>query len=328
MKLFPNSSYKNIFLKISLFILFLLMITHSSLTYKQASKSLIVWFNTLVPTLLPVLIISNLIIITQTWKLFIPIFHPILNALFCTSPSGSLAIILGVLCGYPVGAKIVSDLYSKKELSYSEARRLLTFVTFPSPMFLNGYIFNSYSHHRILILIAIYGSAICIGIFLSIKIRKIRFSSKSSSLPIPQAQPNAPLTFKMLQQILLSSSEVLLFAGIYMMIATILAGFLELYLINITIPFLSLLTGILEMTTGITFVLDCSLSPNIISTLIVFLCCFGGVSIALQTSVVLPKEVEFSKQNTFHLSWFSYYFIWKIIHALLAVCIFQILSFL
>lgn len=121
---------------------FVLMVSHPALTFSQAAKALIVWYRSIVPTLLPVLIVSSLIVATRAWELLIPILHPIFGKLFRIPPCGSFSLLLGMLCGYPMGAKIVSDLYREGELSPKEARHLLAFTSFPSPMFLNGFLLH------------------------------------------------------------------------------------------------------------------------------------------------------------------------------------------
>lgn len=280
------------------------MITNPSITYENASLALITWFRSIVPTLLPVLILSNLILLTDAWKLFIPFLHPILGRIFRISISGSCAILLGVLCGYPIGAKVVSDLYNKKELSKTEAKRLLTFVTFPSPMFLIGYVLEQTIKEEtyfLPIIISIYGSAMIIGIIQSLFIHTYKNNTLTST---------HTFTFSQFQQSFLSSAELILFVGFYMMFARILIGFIQLYFHT---PFLSLFAGILEMTTGISLLSNSSFSLHTISTIAIFLCCFGGFSITMQTAIVLPKEK----------GWFSFYIIYKLIHSIVAVFLFQ-----
>lgn len=295
-----------------LLLLFILMIFNPSLTISSASTALIIWYQSLIPTLLPLLILSNLIVATRAWELLIPIVHPIFSHLFRTSPCGSFSILLGILCGYPMGAKMISDFYQNYELSEKEAKHLLTFTSFPSPMFLNGYILHQCFPNQSLtlpFLCCVYGSAFLIGYL----------NRPTSEHPNPHSQDNnwqLPLfTFSFLQQILLSSAQILLFVGLYMILATILASFLGQFLY----PFfgqsiLPLFTGILEMTSGIAMLSNISLSFSIRALIALFVCCFGGVSIALQTSTVLPAKSH----------WLPRYLIWKFIHALLAVCLLSI----
>lgn len=304
-------------IQLTLLAIFILMISQPSLTFSLAAGTLIVWYRSVVPTLLPVLIVSNLIVITRAWELLIPIIHPILGSLFHTSPCGSFTIVLGILCGYPMGAKMVSDLYAKKELSYEEARGLLAFTSFPSPMFLNGYILQQcLPQHSLVIpvLIGVYGSAFLIGI---LRMRFIISPTNNANTSATHISTPVKLTFLDIQQTLLSSAQVLLLVGLYMMLATILAGFLREFLIQLSIPnvteILPLLSGLLEMTTGISLLPQSTLSTSISASIAIFLCCFGGLSIALQTSAVLPKEVR----------WFPHYLFWKIVHGIVAVVILQ-----
>lgn len=315
---------------------FVLMVSHPALTFSQAAKALIVWYRSIVPTLLPVLIVSSLIVATRAWELLIPILHPIFGKLFRIPPCGSFSLLLGMLCGYPMGAKIVSDLYREGELSPKEARHLLAFTSFPSPMFLNGFLLHQCFNNSSLVipfLGAVYSSAFVIGIFypriipiFSFFFRKDFSGSPEHSAVLTESssQNNASgkqsvLTFTALQQTLLSSAQILLLVGLYMMLAMILAGFLELFLSQTSseaVPhLLPLLTGLLEMTTGISFLPASGLSLSSGALVAVFLCCFGGLSIALQTSAVLPK-------GNF---WFLHYLVWKVIHGVAAVCFLKLI---
>lgn len=322
---------------------FVLMVSHPALTFSQAAKALIVWYRSIVPTLLPVLIVSSLIVATRAWELLIPILHPILGRLFCIPPCGSFSLLLGMLCGYPMGTKIVSDLYREGELSPKEARHLLTFTSFPSPMFLNGFLLHQCFDNSSLVipfLGAVYGSAFVIGILYPRIIPLFSFFSgkdasgkpfsgssdhsastvltKSSSRKTSSGKQPV-LTFAALQQTLLSSAQILLLVGLYMMLAMILSGFLELFLSRLSaesVPHvLPLLTGLLEMTTGISFLPASGLSLSSAALVAIFLCCFGGLSIALQTSAVLPK-------GNF---WFLHYLFWKLIHGVIAVCFLKLI---
>ena len=51
--------------------------------------------------------------------------------LFNVPGVGSGALILGIISGYPVGAKIVSDLRSKNEITKAEARKASCGVNWP-----------------------------------------------------------------------------------------------------------------------------------------------------------------------------------------------------
>ncbi|MBE6654946.1 MAG: hypothetical protein E7608_05755 [Ruminococcaceae bacterium] len=57
---------------------------------------------------------------------------------FNLSKSGTAAVILGLLCGYPTGAVVISQALSRGEMTQSEAQSVLPFATAASPAFLAG----------------------------------------------------------------------------------------------------------------------------------------------------------------------------------------------
>jgi sporulation integral membrane protein YlbJ len=61
-----------------------------------------------------------------------------MRPLFNVPAQGSIALILGFLSGFPVGAKTAVNLYEKGLCTKTEAERLLTFSNNPSPAFVLG----------------------------------------------------------------------------------------------------------------------------------------------------------------------------------------------
>ena len=98
------------------------------------------WLNVLLPVLLPFLILTGILIHTNmAGKLLQPV-EVIWNKVLGVSAAGAYAVIVGALCGYPVGAKITSDLYENHQISESEAKYLLTFTNHASPVFVRTYL--------------------------------------------------------------------------------------------------------------------------------------------------------------------------------------------
>ena len=52
--------------------------------------------------------------------------------------SGAFALAMGITSGYPVGAKVASDLYKDKLCSKIEAERLIAFTNSSGPLFVIG----------------------------------------------------------------------------------------------------------------------------------------------------------------------------------------------
>lgn len=57
---------------------------------------------------------------------------------------GAYAFIMGIISGYPVGAKIVTEFRKNGECSKAEAERLLSFTNNSGPLFIIGTVRNIY----------------------------------------------------------------------------------------------------------------------------------------------------------------------------------------
>lgn len=92
---------------------FISMLAFPQATFQGASFGVLLWFRTVLPTLLPFLIISNLLIHTGAIHMISKILAPILCRLFRVSPYGAFVILIGFLCGCPMGGKTAADLLKK-----------------------------------------------------------------------------------------------------------------------------------------------------------------------------------------------------------------------
>lgn len=92
----------------------------------------------IVPALFVFLICSQLLINTGFAKIIKKPFEKIMYPLFKINGAGALAVILGCLSGYPVGALCTCELYRNGDLSKNEAERLLGFCNNAGPLFIIG----------------------------------------------------------------------------------------------------------------------------------------------------------------------------------------------
>lgn len=133
---------RNLFLFVLFFLLFYLFAMPSQAL--EASRSgLGLWLNTLLPTLLPFLILSRLLLRTGVIRIFLEPLAPVWRSVLGLTPYGAYAWILGMLCGYPMGAKLAGELYCSGKITRNEADYLLTFCNNASPMFLSTYLVHT-----------------------------------------------------------------------------------------------------------------------------------------------------------------------------------------
>jgi sporulation integral membrane protein YlbJ len=94
--------------------------------------------NVIIPSLFPFFVLSSLCVelglIRQLGKLTEPVMRP----LFRVSGTCAAAFLLGIIGGYPVGARTAISLYEKRAISKTEAERLLAFCNNSGPAFILG----------------------------------------------------------------------------------------------------------------------------------------------------------------------------------------------
>ena len=107
-------------------LVFLLLHPAESLSCARAGMTL--WLNTLIPTLLPFIILTGMLTHTgHIRKLLLP-FESFFHIFPGVSIWGGYVFVLGMLCGYPLGAKLASDLYGLHKIQ--QKRKL--FISLPS----------------------------------------------------------------------------------------------------------------------------------------------------------------------------------------------------
>ena len=91
---------------------------------------------TLIPTLFPYFVISGVLIgsLSGRSNFLLQIMERI-----CKMPAGSGSLLLmGLITGYPVGARNVADIYHKGAISFDDAQRMVVFCNNAGPAFIFG----------------------------------------------------------------------------------------------------------------------------------------------------------------------------------------------
>lgn len=99
-----------------------------------AGEALALCAGAVVPALFPFLVVSALLVslgVGSSSRL-----AGVMTPLFRLPGAAGAALILGLIGGYPIGAKTAADLYCQGRLTQEEARRLLTFCNNSNPVFL------------------------------------------------------------------------------------------------------------------------------------------------------------------------------------------------
>ena len=96
------------------------------------------WANSVIPSLFPFFVATELLIHTNLFYKLGNYFNIFMKPIFNIRGEGALAFIMGIVSGYPVGAKIASNFRKNNICTKNECERLLSFTNNSGPLFIIG----------------------------------------------------------------------------------------------------------------------------------------------------------------------------------------------
>ncbi len=115
--------------------LIFLFLRNNDVCFSEMKRGLSICAGVLVPTLFPYMIISEMLVRADLGYYLGKILERPMRRIFGVSGSGAGALVLGITCGFPIGAKTAAALYSRGELTKEECEKLLAFCNYPSAPF-------------------------------------------------------------------------------------------------------------------------------------------------------------------------------------------------
>lgn len=250
----------------------LILLCFPALCISGAAKGLCLWYQQIIPALLPAMLLTS-------WTIRRPAVQTLLHKL----PSASFtAFLIGLICGCPMGARACHELRQAQLLSDKKAFWLCTLVQMPSPAFILGFTAKACLQldQPLLFAAAFYlpGATSCLIFFFLDSRSKTGFCSA------------IPASF---DDVCHDCLLILVKIGILLMYVTIIN---ELLLSAFSgSSFLVLLTGLLEMTTGILQTCNLPLPSHLMAALCLFFLNFGGICVHLQVRQVWTGKFYFAR---------------------------------
>lgn len=125
------------------------------------------WFERMIPTLFPFMVLSGIMIRMNLTASFVKLLNPILGKLFRLNSQCIYGIVIGFLCGFPMGAHVAAQLYEQKQITKSEASLLLSFCNNIGPVYFLSFVLPTLKlSGRAPYLFAMYGLPFLYGLFL------------------------------------------------------------------------------------------------------------------------------------------------------------------
>ena len=277
--------------QLSVILLLLFLLCYPTEALAAARNGLKLWLETLLPTLLPFMILTGILVHTDWITKILQPTAPFFKVVFGLSPGGAYVFLLGLLTGYPMGAKLTADLYYAGKISRQEAEYLLTFCNNPSPAFLITYVghicLEGKLHTGFLVGILFLSDMICMCFFRFTVYRKSRLFSFYTQ----KTSRSEYTSVGLLDSVIMSSFETMAKLGGYILMFSILSAAIS-HFWYLTSQGKYIFLGLIEVTTGLNGLL---LSGFPYSVRVLFALCisaFGGVCIMAQTKSVLGKELS------------------------------------
>jgi sporulation integral membrane protein YlbJ len=101
------------------------------------------WLNIIVPSLLPFMIGSNILLRTGILKPLADFCTPFTQRLFGTGGNLIYIYVSSALSGYPMGAKLAGDLYKAGDIPRGDAVRIINATSISGPLFISGAVATS-----------------------------------------------------------------------------------------------------------------------------------------------------------------------------------------
>ncbi len=266
-------------------------------------NGLLVWATVILPAILPFLLFSKFLTKLGVVDFFSKIISPLTKFLFKTDGTSAYVFTLSILSGYPVGAKITSDLFEDGRISKKQAMKIMTFSACSGPMFVLG--------------------TVGIGLFLSAKAGYIMLSAHILGAvlngilyrglfnePPSKTEKTPPKVSDddFLYQTAIQSANSMLVVGVYIVLFFVIIEFFMATLNLSPSVFSAILSGFFEITRSCQELAILNISLSLKTILASIIISFGGISTTVQ-SLAFLKKMEFKT---------PFFLLLKLTHAIFA----------
>ena len=245
----------------------ILLLTYPATFSKDVLSGLALWGQNILPTLLPFVLFSKLILATKTTS--VKTFSIGIKFKFDTLLFR--VYVNSLICGYPIGAKCTSQLFFKRKIDSATAFNLSLLCSNASPIYLIATISNSF--------LGGFGTPILLcSHYLSAIVNWLIFRKKSNGVfctfPTKENPPIDTMT-----DTIFTVLNVGGYVAVFYMISQMICFVFSLDPAN---PFVAFFMGLLEMTNGANLLSKC-LDTKVVAPLIAGLVSFGGLCVFFQT---------------------------------------------
>lgn len=273
-------------------ILIIAVLCRPDATFGYAYEGLCQWAVKMVPTLFPFMMISSIMVYSGADLELGRMLSLLLKRVYKYSACGLYAIFMGFFCGFPMGAKVVSELCEKNKLSKEEAVSLLSFCNNIGPAYFLGIIIpilHACGYQSTLpFLFGMYGIPAVYGVVQSRRFAGSRGAKLPQSLTHESTLPSEQLSLTgCLKRACLENTQSIIMLGGYITFTNAFRIFLDFFKLPDNVKRVA--SSFIEIIDGVQTVYDSTLPAHLKALWIMTALCFCGISCLIQTGSFLEK---------------------------------------
>ena len=268
--------------------------------------------NVVIPSLFPFFVCSKLFISLGAAKPASRYLSGIMRPVFGVSGSGAIALVIGIISGYPLGAACAVSLYSDGYCTKTEAERLLTFCSNSGPLFIIGAVGTGILGSRNIGLL-LYTAHIVSAVLTGMLFKNYGVSDSAASLRLPpSAALNTNNTAAAIGAAVSDSVDSIFKVCGFVILFAVFSAALPTY------PGSAFIYSLLEITGGVKALAAGAEAGQFLIPVISAFIAFSGISVLLQTAaIILPGGLSLKP-----------YILGKLTHGILSAIITMLLLML
>jgi len=279
LKHLPYDSNSSMFLILLLLISTIFIQPQMACTY--ASSALVLWFENMIPSLFPLMILSGILIRKNYGKQLAKPLSSTVGKLYRISSNMCISMLIGCLFGFPLGAKTIAEQYKYHMITKNQAQYLLSFCNNIGPIYMLSFFLPLYHLPSVLLLLhmmipLVYGLTLRYTVY-----AKMNTDSHLMNVPVMD-------TFSAIDDSIYSACNSMMKLGGYMIFFLIYNLPCALLFPDSTLS--KYLPALFEITSG------CKQNPDMPAYIAMLLVTFSGLSCYAQTYTCI-KDTDLSFGN-------------------------------
>lgn len=279
--------YSNQIIVIFTFLTFILVLINKNLVSESILSSFYIWYNTLVPSMFPMIILSDILISYNSFSIMPKFITDLISKIFNISKNATTIFMLSLISGFPTNAITINKAINNNTISIDEGNHLLLFCNFANPLFILETVGSFYLKNNtfaIIILISHVLSNIVIGFI-------FRKKNNPKNNYIPMTSKSQKFGDVLSNSISKSVNTLLFIAGtvtLFLILTTLIT-----HIINLNTTFTLIIKGLLEMTMSLSYLSSLNISNILKVTIATIIISFSGLSIHLQVYSSFDGNIKY-----------------------------------